>query len=192
MFLVEVVMPGYGYEGFSGNFWTLELGFSGNIITFSLIDFNSILKTTVFKLCLNGIFTSELCLNSRCFHVCNVPVYVVVKGFELYLSGTYLLTVPEVAIPGFNFTLGFESFGEKPYNLKARIFERMYWRNNIYHTDYTDIERVSTYGIFIRGNCIQLFACIDYNTVLFFFFFSLFNLKSFQISDIKLFLQSSS
>ena len=87
--------------------------------------------------------------------------------FETCLSGTYLLTVPEVAIPGFNFTLGFESFGEKPYNLKARIFERMYWRNNYFHSDYTDIERVSTYGIFTRGKFVQFPVCIGYKTDVF-------------------------
>ncbi|PVD35131.1 hypothetical protein C0Q70_06412 [Pomacea canaliculata] len=41
-------------------------------------------------------------------------------------SGTYLLTVPQKAIPGFNFTLGYESFVDRPVELHARIYEMVY------------------------------------------------------------------
>ncbi|XP_025086889.1 CD109 antigen-like [Pomacea canaliculata] len=42
------------------------------------------------------------------------------------MSGTYLLTVPQKAIPGFNFTLGYESFVDRPVELHARIYEMVY------------------------------------------------------------------
>ena len=81
------------------------------------------------------------------------------QHYLILYSGTYLLTVPERAIPGFNFTLGFESFGDKPFNLKARIYERVYYTSN--YNDFYEHDLVSTYGIFVRGlsPLLRMFVC---------------------------------
>lgn len=39
------------------------------------------------------------------------------------MSGNYILTAPQYAIPGFNFSLGFESFMDSPITLEASIFQ---------------------------------------------------------------------
>ncbi|XP_025086885.1 CD109 antigen-like [Pomacea canaliculata] len=67
---------------------------------------------------------------------------------QTYRSGKYLLTAPQIAIPGFNFTMMFESFMDEPVRLQARIYSRTY---DSLSRIFTYPTVVTTSGSFVKG-----------------------------------------
>ncbi|KAK7463205.1 hypothetical protein BaRGS_00038214, partial [Batillaria attramentaria] len=64
--------------------------------------------------------------------------------------GSYLITAPWHATPGFNFSIGFESFLDRPLDIKATIYQRVFENlNGVSHYVYKEV--VTTHRTFQKG-----------------------------------------